>query len=66
MSITVNGTRRDLTSGTTIRTLLHALKMEPERVAVELNRSILTRAEFETVVLNDGDTVEIVQFVGGG
>jgi sulfur carrier protein len=66
MSIIINGSRRDLISGTTIQHLLHSLKMEPDRVAVELNRTILPKADFEKTVLQNGDCVEIVQFVGGG
>ncbi len=66
MNIIVNGIRREQPSGTTIGELLHSLKMEPDHVAVELNRSILARAQFMTTVLNDGDAIEIVQFVGGG
>ena len=37
-----------------------------ERIAVEINEEIVPKSQYDTVVLNDGDTVEVVSFVGGG
>jgi sulfur carrier protein len=42
------------------------LKIDPRRVAVELNLVVLKRAAFPTSLVNEGDQVEIVNFVGGG
>jgi thiamine biosynthesis protein ThiS len=42
------------------------LNLKAGQVAVEHNRNIVTRTEFDTCVLKDGDRVEIVNFVGGG
>ena len=66
MQVTLNGERRELTDGTTISGLLETLQVSPERVVVEVNLTILKRSEHRDAVLEAGDTVEIVRFVGGG
>lgn len=63
--IKVNGELKDL-DGITAEKLLEELGYSTQRVAVELNMEILPRAEYGTVVLKDGDSLEIVRFVGGG
>lgn len=64
--VTVNGQARDVPSGMTVAQLLEHLKITPERVVVELNLTILKRAQHAATALKTGDQVEIVQFVGGG
>ena len=66
MQITVNGKAQTLGTGSTVSTLLDTLQVQPERVVVEVNLKILKRDEHGTTTLSDGDTVEIVRFVGGG
>ena len=50
----------------TLAALIESLSMKPDRVAVELNRDIVPRDRWPETLLNDGDRLEIVQFVGGG
>ena len=50
----------------TIAALLAGLDIDPRRVAVEHNLFIIKRARYDTTTINEGDTVEIVNFVGGG
>ena len=65
LSLTVNGeTRR--TSATTVADLVRELELDPAKVAVERNGTIAPRSELEQHTLADGDTLEIVHFVGGG
>ena len=64
--ITLNGDPYDLDGPLTVSALLQHLKIDPRRVAVELNLSVLKRATFETTTVGEGDQVEIVNFVGGG
>jgi sulfur carrier protein len=45
---------------------LESLDIDPRRVAVELNTDIVSKSVYETTILQDGDRMEIVQFVGGG
>ena len=66
MELMVNGEPRTLPEGTTVAQLLEQLAIQPERVVVEVNLDILKRAEHPARVLQTGDRVEIVQFVGGG
>jgi sulfur carrier protein len=64
--VIVNGEGRRIPEHETILGLLHSLELAPDRVAVELNREIVKKAEWETTKLRDGAKLEIVQFVGGG
>jgi thiamine biosynthesis protein ThiS len=65
-AIMVNGEPRAIAQGDTIAALIGSLRLDPERLAVELNRRIVKRAEWASTVLAAGSEVEIVQFVGGG
>jgi sulfur carrier protein len=64
--ITLNGDRFELEQPLSVTDLLTRLDIDPRRVAIEHNLSILKRQTFPEVVVKDGDTVEIVNFVGGG
>lgn len=66
LSLTVNGEPRRIAAGATIAELVHALELNPQKVAVERNGEIAPRSTLAEVVLGDGDVLEIVHFVGGG
>ena len=66
ISIVVNGEDRVISDGDTIAGLIGSLGLDAERLAVELNRRIVKRAQWPSTVLAAGSEVEIVQFVGGG
>lgn len=67
VAVSVNGERRALPPGATIASLLASHALDPRLVVVEHNRVILRdRATLADVALAEGDTVEIVHFVGGG
>jgi sulfur carrier protein len=65
VQITVNGEIKYITEMTLLR-FLESLDIDPRRVAVELNTDIVPKSAYETTILQDGDRMEIVQFVGGG
>ena len=65
MELRVNGEGRSF-DGCTLHELIASMGLDPSRVAVELNGDIVPRAGFGDVRLNDGDSLEIVHFVGGG
>ena len=65
MTITLNGTPKEVPDTATILTLLTNAKLSPQKVAVELNKRLL-RTERYADPLKDGDELEIVTFVGGG
>jgi thiamine biosynthesis protein ThiS len=66
MRFTVNGEIMEKSNAGTLTDLLNELRIEPGRVAVEINLSIIKKADYSTFRLKDGDKVEIVNFVGGG
>ena len=66
IEIVVNGEARVIQQGQTILGLLRELAIEPERVAIELDRRIVRQPRWADTVLDRGAQVEIVQFVGGG
>jgi sulfur carrier protein len=66
LRIELNGEAQDLEEGTTLLALVEQLSLAPERVAVELNREVVRRADWPAVRLSEGDRLEIVHFVGGG
>jgi thiamine biosynthesis protein ThiS len=66
MTLHINGEARDFPSPLSLASLLEQLGMKQDRVAVELNREIVSRQQWAATNLSDGDRLEIVQFVGGG
>jgi thiamine biosynthesis protein ThiS len=62
----LNGEDREVPAGLTVRGLLESLELEPRLVVVERNREILSRARYDEVQVREGDTLELVHFVGGG
>lgn len=66
MKLRLNGDSAEFQDALTVDGLLKGLKIEPGRVAVEVNLAIVKKQDYETVKLKEGDSVEIVNFVGGG
>ncbi len=66
MKITVNGKEKSFSAPLKMNELLEALQLDGNRVAVELNLGIVTQESFADTPIQDGDAIEIVQFVGGG
>ena len=63
--VKINGTEHDV-AGKTIAEYLETTDYNPMRIAVERNGEIVPKAQYAETVLQDGDSVEIVNFVGGG
>ena len=66
VELLINGKGREFDGGHSVFTLLEELDLHPGMVVVELNREILERDSYEDVQVRDGDTLELVHFVGGG
>lgn len=66
MTISVNGDHVDIHEGSAVADLVKSLGVSPERLAVELNKRIIRRADWDSTPISEGDRVEIVHFVGGG
>jgi len=66
VSITVNGEHKRVTAGLTIAQLAEELGLVPAKLAVERNLEVVPRSTLNEVIVEDGDELEIVHFVGGG
>jgi thiamine biosynthesis protein ThiS len=66
IEIVVNGQPRRTAAGQSLAELLVSLGVDPARVAIELNRSIIRREKWAEATIGAGAALEIVQFVGGG
>ena len=66
VNVTLNGKTREVREGTTVAELVSELKLADGPIAVERNREVLPKSKFAEVTLNEGDRIEIVNFVGGG
>lgn len=63
--VKLNGEQREL-SGKTVTEMLSENGYDPKRVAVELDLEIVPKSKYDSTLLKDGDSVEVVSFVGGG
>ncbi|SFE79727.1 sulfur carrier protein ThiS [Alteribacillus iranensis] len=67
MKVIINGTEKQLPENIeTIEALLHHLQLQEKKAVVERNGDILVKEKHENEPVLDGDTIEIVHFVGGG
>jgi thiamine biosynthesis protein ThiS len=66
IEIVVNGNPRRVPEGLNVAGLLAFLRIDPERVAVELNGIIVRKPDWESAAIARGARVEVVWFVGGG
>ena len=66
LAITLNGEPYTIEGDAHLSALIATLKMRPTRIAVELNRQVVPKAEYERTIIKAGDEVEIINFVGGG
>ena len=66
MTVIVNGDETVIADDLAVVGLINFLGLKPERLAVEVNRKIIKRFEWDLTRLSEGDRIEIVHFVGGG
>lgn len=66
ITVTLNGEKKQVPEKLSLKELVSYLELPAERIAVEHNREIIRRKDWETVQVRDGDSLEIVHFVGGG
>jgi thiamine biosynthesis protein ThiS len=66
IGIVLNGEARRVPAGLDVAGLLKFLEIDGGRVAVELNREIVRKPDWESAAVAEGATVEVVWFVGGG
>ena len=66
MKVFVNGEEKDLRAAISVSELITQLDLPAARIAIELNRDVVRRSDWDSTMLNDKDRIEIVHFVGGG
>ena len=66
INVTINGKTESVAAGISLKSLLILLGIKSERVAIEYNREIIDRDQFDVLHLKEGDRLEIITFVGGG
>jgi thiamine biosynthesis protein ThiS len=66
MEVFINGEQRKIDKQLSLFELLHELDLPTERIAIELNKEVIRRKDWQNVNINDADKIEIVHFVGGG
>ncbi len=66
MKIVFNGKAKEIQTSITIQEFLDQLQLDCQQLVVEHNRNIITRQRLAETPLNDGDTLEVIHFVGGG
>ncbi len=66
MDIIFNGKPREIQTGINIQELLDQMQLDCMQVVIEHNQNIIPRQRLADTVLNDGDTLEVIHFVGGG
>jgi len=64
--IQLNGDPYEINDGTNLNELLNKLKIQKKKVAIEVNGEIIEKNKYPNLILNKGDKVEIVKFIGGG
>lgn len=66
MNITINGEKKTFTEPISILGLLKILNIDTKKIAIELNLEIVPKSSYAEIFLKDEDTLEIIQFIGGG
>lgn len=66
IAITLNGEPHALEREISVTQLVESLKVKLSRVAVELNREVVPKANYEDTIIRAGDVIEVINFVGGG
>jgi sulfur carrier protein len=66
MNVLINGEKREVPERVNLKALLELFSMPSRRIAVEVNRNVIRRAEWETLILDENDRIEVIHFVGGG
>lgn len=66
MNIKVNGENREFAEATTLQQLIQSLGLESKVMAAAVNMEIVKQDAWDMALLNDGDTIELLDFVGGG
>ena len=66
IKINLNGKTLSLNKGTSVYKVIKNIKLQPNKIAIELNRKIINKKNMNKIFLKNKDKIEIVHFIGGG
>ena len=66
IKINLNGKQLSLYNGSTVYNVIKKIKVQPKKIAIELNKQIINKKNINKIVLKNKDSLEIVHFIGGG
>lgn len=66
MKVFINGETKEIAGAINLIELLDNFSLPQERIAVELNKEVVRKKDWATILVKDADKIEIVHFVGGG
>ena len=66
MTVVINGDIKEIPSGLTLEGVLELFSLPSQRVAVELNKAVISRRDWKTTAVGEQDKIEVIHFVGGG
>jgi sulfur carrier protein len=66
MQVLINGETRNIENELNLRELLEKLELPTTRIAIELNKDVVRKKDWESIKISDADKIEIIHFVGGG
>ncbi len=66
MKVFLNGESREIPDGLDLESLLAHFSLPSQRIAVELNKAVIRKADWKDTQIGDSDTIEVIHFVGGG
>jgi len=66
VKVFINGETREIAKQVNLIELLKEFSLPSERIAIELNREVVRKKDWESILINEADKIEIVHFVGGG
>jgi thiamine biosynthesis protein ThiS len=66
MKVTVNGKEREFEDSTTLSEMLKRLNLDVTGMIIEKNLEVMSRSEYDSAILKDGDKVELIRLVAGG
>lgn len=66
MKVYINGETKEIPAQLNLLQLLKEFSLPSERVAIELNKQVVRKKDWESILINDADKIEVVHFVGGG
>ncbi|MGI8640197.1 MAG: sulfur carrier protein ThiS [Pyrinomonadaceae bacterium] len=66
MRVVINGETKEIVNKVSLSELLKHFSLSDERIAIELNKEVVRKKDWESIKINDADKIEIIHFVGGG